>query len=119
TTLVSTRVGTGGATINPGILPATGTFSIELRPLDVVSAAMMVSVSEPVAAVLAIGGPATMVAIARAGQIARLSFDGVAGQRVVVEISNVNFANPSGGMTASVIYPNSVLVASTFIGTGG
>ncbi|MGH9904025.1 MAG: hypothetical protein ACRD8U_00410, partial [Pyrinomonadaceae bacterium] len=95
TTLLPTQdFGTSGAGTNSVILPVTGTQKIFIDPKAASTGDVTLTLSEDLAPPISINGP-TVAMDFRAGQNARLTFDGTAGQRVSLGMS---------GMTLGVGY---------------
>lgn len=119
----------GGTTVAAGIFGAsntavdtptplvtTGTYTLLIDPSQSATGAVTLTLSSEVTGTLTIGGAATPVAIARAGQRARSTFAGTAGQRLSVNMTGSTL--PSG--TATVFTPSgSALVAQGFSGSAG
>ena len=81
----------GGAGTPTAVLPTTGTYSIVIDPYVQRSGDMTVTLSEDLAPPISISGPAVSLTY-RTGQNARLTFDGTAGQRVSVGLSDMTLA---------------------------
>jgi hypothetical protein len=81
----------GGAGTPSVVLPTTGTYSIVIDPYVQRSGDMTVTLSEDLAPPISISGP-TVSLTYRTGQNARLTFDGTAGQRVSVGLSDMTLA---------------------------
>jgi hypothetical protein len=100
----------------PTPLATTGTYALLINPSQSFTGTVTLTLSSEVTGALTIGGTATPVAIARAGQRARMTFEGTAGQRLSVNMTGSTL--PSG--TATVFTPSgSALVAQGFSGSGG
>jgi YD repeat-containing protein len=107
-------VGLSGNTIDVPPLPAAGRYVILVDPRDNNTGSLTVYLSADLEGTMAIGGSST-VAISRPGQNARLTFGGVAGQQVSLQIaagavpSDVSIRNPDG----------TTLAGPTFAGPSG
>jgi hypothetical protein len=103
TTLASANtVGSGGGFINTQTLPVAGLYSIFVNPQssNVGSVTLtMNDVSADITGVITIGGSSATVTTTASGQNARLTFDGLAGQRV-----SVNATSTFGGCWNMGIY---------------
>jgi YD repeat-containing protein len=117
TTLASGIFATSNTALDtPTPLAATGTYALLIDPSQGFAGTVTLTLSSEVTGALTIGGAATPVTIARAGQRARMTFEGTAGQRLSVNMTGS--ALPSG--TATVFTPSgSTLVAQGFSGSGG
>jgi hypothetical protein len=113
TTLSSVTVGTAGGSLDPPILPTTGLYTVTVNPLYQYTGTLTLTLSSEVTGSVTINAAATPVTLARAGQNARDTFAGTAGQSVTVKITGntlgnvtVNLYSPSGayqtGTTNSV-----------------
>src|SRR5260370_645714 len=83
--------GTGGNGTATQVLPVAGTYSIVVDPYYAYSGNVTVTLSEDLVAPISINGPPLTLNF-RAGQNARLAFDGTAGQQLSVGISVVAIA---------------------------
>ena len=81
---------TGFGTITV-ILPTTGTYSVYLDPNTSLTGSVTLTLSEDIASLVSINGSPLNLNF-RAGQNARLTFDGTSGQRVSVGLSDMNLA---------------------------
>ena len=83
-------------------LPVPGSYSLVINPNGGCTASMSVSLSEELAGTIAIGGPAVTVTTTIPAQNARLTFSGVAGQKVSLYGSGATF-------TGCIAYSLSIL----------
>jgi ribosome-associated translation inhibitor RaiA len=127
TTLASTAVGTaGGALEIPNPLPATGTYTILVRPGGTYTGNMTLTLSTEVSDSLKINAAPRQIMISRVGQCGRYTFSGTAGQQVTIKATNNKFGNvmvnlytPSGVLqagatsSASTFNLNPVTLATT------
>jgi len=90
TTLASGSISTGGNDIDTEPLPDTGTYTIVVNPPGVLTVSLSLTLSEPIAGTIAIGGPSVSVTLNRPGQDARLTFNGTGGQRVKLGVNDVS-----------------------------
>ena len=90
TTLASGSISTGGNDIDTEPLPDTGTYTIVVNPPGVRTVSLSLTLSEPIAGTIAIGGPSVSVTLNRPGQDARLTFNGTGGQRVKLGVNDVS-----------------------------
>jgi YD repeat-containing protein len=81
----------GGAGTTSVVLPTSGTYAIGIDPYLHRSGNMTVTLSEDLGPAITINGSAVNLTY-RTGQNARLPFDGTAGQRVSVGVSNMTLA---------------------------
>lgn len=93
------------------ILPATGTYQIYVDPVGVPSSSLTLTVSPDVLGSLTPNGALQVFNTVRAGQNARFTFSGVAGQSYSVLWSGATFAGDSS--TISVYHPDGTQVATT------
>ena len=104
--------------IDTQTLPVTGTYTILVNPNAANTGSLTLSLYDviDVTGTIAIGGPAVTVDITAAGQAATLTFDGITGQQVSLQITGVTIPSttyvtvykPDGTTLAPTIY------ASTF-----
>ncbi len=79
----STTVGPSGGSLDPlTALPATGTYAIAVEPVSNYTGSMTIALSSPVTGTIAIDGASVPVSLNKAGQTARYTFNGNAGQWV-------------------------------------
>ena len=108
TTLASTAVGTaGGALEIPNPLPATGTYTILVRPGGTYTGNMTLTLSTEVSDSLKINAAPRQIMISRPGQSGRYTFSGTAGQQVTIKATNNKFGN----VTVNLYTPSGVLQA--------
>ncbi len=108
TTLASTAVGTaGGALEVPNPLPATGTYTILVRPGATYTGNMTLTLSMEVSDSLKINAAPRQIMISRAGQSGRYTFAGSANQQVTIKVTN----NKLGNVTVNLYTPSGVLQA--------
>lgn len=108
TSLWSTTVGTSGGSLDPPVLPTTGTYTVTVNPALQYTGNITLTLSTEIAGTVTINAAATPVALSRAGQNARYTFAGTASQPVTVKITGntlgsvaVNLYTPSGALQAS------------------
>ena len=107
---------TSGGSLDLGVLPVTGTYTIVLDPVSTYTGNITVTVSTELAGTIVPGGAAVPITISRVGQNARSTFTGTAGQTISVGITAVTIT----GLSVSILKPDgSTLVAPTSFGTGG
>ena len=117
TQLAAKLVFDSGDDIDAEPLPQTGTHTVVIDPR---TARLTLTLSEPITAALALGGPPVPVALDRPGQDARLTFEGSAGQRVRLGVSNVSFDPGSGRARVSILGPDGrILVSRNIVASGG
>jgi len=110
TTLASTAVGTaGGALEVPNPLPATGTYTILVRPGATYTGNMTLTLSTEVSDSLKLNAAPRPITISRAGQNGRYTFAGTANQQVTIKVTN----NKIGNVTVNLYTPSGVLQAGT------
>jgi subtilisin family serine protease/uncharacterized protein YhfF len=119
-----TNFGTSGGFLDTRTLPTDGTYAIVLDPQsNAVGAATVTLYDVPPDATAAIvpGGASASVTTTVPGQDAALAFEGVAGRRISLKLTNVTIGS-SGSTSAkvSVLRPDgATLVAPTYFGTNG
>jgi hypothetical protein len=107
--LVFAYIGAPGGAVDTAPLPVTGTYTIFLKPRPSWGGSATLTLSEELnAGTITIGGASVPISITRAGQRARLTFSGTAGQRlslgmtgVTIQSSWVSILNPDGSTLAS------------------
>ena len=120
-----TFFGTGGSFIDTKDLIADGTYTIVIDPESTSTGSATVALynvpPDPVSPIVAGGAPVTMTTTTP-GQNAKLTFNGTAGQRVSLKMSNVTIAGSSCCSTrVSIVNPDGTtnLVSPTWVGTSG
>jgi YD repeat-containing protein len=96
--LVSKSMGKNGGDIDIDTLPDTGTFTIVVDPEGpfgfslggATTASLTLTLSETITGSITTGGASVPVVIDRPGQDARLTFEGTAGQRPTLRVTNVS-----------------------------
>jgi hypothetical protein len=68
---------------------------------------------------ITIDGPSVPITLNRPGQDARLIFDGTAGQRISLGVSEVSFDNDSGIFEVSILRPHGTTLANKLVGQFG
>ena len=116
--------GTSGGFVDTKSLPTTGRYAIVIDPQGTSTGSATVTLYDvPPDALGSIspGGEDTSVAVDVPGQNARVSFAGVAGRRVSLELRAVTIGSSSSSSAkVSILNPNgSTLVSSTYFGTNG
>src|SRR5262249_20617157 len=117
TTLASGLVTSSGRGIHTDPLPDTGTYTIVVDPQDAKTVSLTLTLSEPLTGALTIDGPSVPVTL-RPGQNARLTFDGTAGLRVDLGVSEVSF-NTGNEVDITILKPDGTTLVSTTMGTNG
>lgn len=108
TQLASTSVSTSGGSLDPfTALPTTGTYTVTVNPSAANTGTITLTLSTEVTGTLTINAAATPVTLSRAGQNARYTFAGTAGQQATIKITGntlgnvaVNLYTPSGSFQA-------------------
>lgn len=114
TTLASGAFATANTAVDTSVLPSTGTYEVLVDPSLGATGNMTLTLSSEVTGTLTIGGGASAVTISRAGQRARLTFTGTAGNRVSVNLTS----NTITSGTATLLNPDaSTLATQSFSGT--
>ncbi|MDI3466381.1 MAG: hypothetical protein OJF50_005202 [Nitrospira sp.] len=107
---------TSGGSLELGVLPLTGTYTIFLDPVSTYTGAITVTVSTELTGTITPGGAAVPISISRVGQNARYTFTGTAGQTISLGITAVTMT----ALNVSLINPDSsTLVAPASFGTSG
>ena len=89
-------------------LPVTGTYTLVVTPGGTSTGNITLTLSQEVTGTLTVGGAALPVSITRAGQRARITFTGTAGQRLDLGLTGSTFSG-----AASVLKPDGTLLGST------
>src|SRR6266511_4058152 len=115
TNLASTSLCGATGYIDTVVLPATGTYTILIDPAGMTTGSQTLVLNDvpaDVTGTITPGGPAVTVTTTTPGQNASLTFDGVAGQRVSLQISSSTF---TGCLTVSdtIKKPDGTNLAST------
>jgi YD repeat-containing protein len=114
TTLTSSFLGQDSSLDLPP-LPVTGTYGILIDPDLAKTGRMTLTLSEEVSRTITVDGASVPVTISRAGQRARLTFAGVAGQRLSLLMQDTSA--PSGG-TTTVSRPDGTTHGTLIFGNG-
>jgi hypothetical protein len=106
------------------VLPASGTYTILVNPQGTDLGSMTLTLHDVPADLtgsIAIGGAAVSLNLGPVpGQNATLGFDGAAGQRVTLRLTNVTIGNSCCGARISLLKPDGTnVVPSIFVGTSG
>lgn len=104
-------VGMFGGALDCGPLRESGTYTVVIDPGDAV-VRCLVTLSEPVFAALAVGDPSLPVSLDQPWRDARLTFQGVAGQRIDVGVSDLVFDGTGGGLEVFILDANGRTLAS-------
>lgn len=104
TYLAAMSVGaTGGSLDLSSALPTTGTYTLTVNPVAAYTGNMTLTLSSEVTGSVTINAAATPITIGRAGQNARYTFSGTAGQATTIRITgntlgqvNLNLYRPDG-----------------------
>jgi Big-like domain-containing protein len=124
-TLVGATVGTNGGFIDTQTLPSTGTYTILVDPQSSAggdATLTLYDVPADAAGTIVPGGPDVTVSTTVPGQNARVTFDGVAGQRVSLDVSGVTIGTSlCCGIKVSIVRASGTIIAgpSTFGTLGG
>jgi YD repeat-containing protein len=73
------------------LVPVTGTYTININPSGASTGTInfaLYEIPQPVTGTMTVGGPPLTVNIPAAGQIAKITFQGTAGERVSLNVSN-------------------------------
>ena len=115
-TTAPTTFSTSGGSIDVGVLPLTGTYTIFLDPVSTYTGNLTVTVSSELTGTITPGGAAVPIAISRVGQNARYTFVGTSGQTISLGLTSVSITN----LNVSILKPDgSTLVAPAPFGPGG
>lgn len=126
--LTTPTFNTSGGSIDLGVLPLTGTYTIFLDPVSTYTGNITVTVSTELTGTITPGGAAVPITMSRVGQNARYTFAGTVGQQATVKITGntlgsttVNLYTPSGawqtGLTSSAASFNLSTVTLATTGT--
>jgi YD repeat-containing protein len=109
-------VNTSGGSLDLGMLPLTGTYTIFLDPVSTYTGNIVVTVSTELTGTITPGGAAVSITISRVGQNARYMFTGTAGQTISLGVTPVTITS----LNISILKPDgSTLVVPTPFGTSG
>jgi YD repeat-containing protein len=114
-TFATRFVGTFGDDIDTEPLPESGTYTIVVDPQRAKPMRLTLTLSEPLTGALTIDGPLVPIALDRPGQDARLRFEGAAGQRLSLGMSEVRFGTSTLSVTVSILKPDGSILAATDI----
>lgn len=113
TLLAPVSVGYPTAGLDLPVLPATGMYTILVDPNQAATGSTTITLSEEMSGAIAVGGAAVPLSITRPAQRARLTFSGMAGQRLDLGLTGSTLA----AGTASILDPDGTLLASVGFGT--
>jgi subtilisin family serine protease len=124
TLLAPTAFGTSGGFVDAKTLPVSGSYTVLLDPQsNAVGSATVTLYDVPPDAAAAIvpGGSPVSVTMGVPGQDAYLSFDGIAGRRISVKLTNVTIGSSCcTSAKVSLLRPDgTVLVSADYFGTSG
>jgi hypothetical protein len=117
-------VGTSGGSIDAKTLPATGTYTILVDPQSNATGSMTLTLHtvppDATGSILPGGAPVTITTTAL-GQNAQLTFTATLGQRISLELTDVDVGTSSCcSAMVSIVRPNGTnLVSPTYVGTNG
>jgi len=112
----STTVGPSGGSLDPlATLPATGTYTIAVEPVSNYTGSMTLALSSPITGTITIDGASVPVSLNKAGQTARYTFNGNAGQWVNLGLSSVSITSSA----VTLLTSDGTILASTGVGTAG
>jgi len=112
----ATTVGPSGGSLDPlTALPATGTYTIAVEPVSNYTGSMTLALSSPVTGTIAIDGASVPVSLNKAGQTARYTFNGNAGQWVNLGLTGVSITSTA----VTLLTSDGTILASTAVGTAG
>jgi hypothetical protein len=121
--VLPTYVGTSGAFIDTRTLAADGTHTIVVDPQGAAAGSvtlMLYEVPPDTTGLIAPGGPSVTAGTDAPGQNAKLSFDGVAGGRISLVVSDVTIGTSTCcSLKLSILRPGGTLVAPAYVGTTG
>jgi YD repeat-containing protein len=118
-TLNSIAVTAGGGDIDTDPLPAAGAYTVLIDPQEASTTSLTLTLSEPIAGTLSVGGPPVVVTVSRPGQNGRFRFSGTAGQAVNLAIAEVSLSPPSGFVAVTIRKPDDTSLESIAVGIGG
>jgi YD repeat-containing protein len=95
-------IGPSAAAVDLAPLPTTGTYVIQIDPSSTYTGGVTLTLSEEISGSIVAGGSPVGVSIPRAGQRARLTFSGTAGQRVSLKTTGVSI----GQAAVSILRPD-------------
>jgi len=101
----------GVAFIDTKVLPATGSYTILVDPLNTTTGnatVILYDVPPDITVTITIGGPSVIVTIATPGQNGMLTFEGTSGQQVTIRITS----NTMGAVTVALLKPDSTSLTS-------
>lgn len=110
-------VGTAGAYIDTQTLPVTGTYTVFVDPTGTNTGNMILTLydASDVTGAITPGGPSVTVTIRSPGQSGRITFSGVAGQRMSLNMTGVTI-----WWSQVIVYnPDGTHLASTSVATYG
>lgn len=114
-----TLVGSSGGLLDLRTLAASGHHELLVDPQGAATGSLSVNlyaVPPDISTVIVPGGPPVTVSTTAPGQNARLTFDGIAGRLISLQLSNVSIASAY----VSVLAPDgSAVVRNVLVGTGG
>jgi YD repeat-containing protein len=125
TALISpSYIGTSGGFFDTQTLPADGTYTILVDPESANTGGMtltLVDVPQDVTNTIMPGGSSVTITTTTAGQNARLTFSGSAGQRVSLKMDGVTIGTNSCCSSRVSIYnpDGTALISPSYVGTGG
>ena len=118
----STLIAPASMTTSGKFLDATlvtsGTYTVRIDPVGTATGSATVTLTPVPADVISsitVGDPAVAVSIPTAGQNARVSFAGLSGQRVSVQMTSVTISSS----VVSILKPDDTLLSSTTVGAAG
>jgi hypothetical protein len=118
-TVATTYAGTSGGFMDTKTLPTTGPYTILVDPFGNATGSMTVTLYDVPADAggsITPGGPPSSLSMSTPGQNGRVSFNGVAGQRISLQLSGVTLSLA----LVSILRPDgTALVSNRYVGTSG
>ena len=96
-------------------IPVTGTYTININPSGTSTGSInfaLYEVPQPATATMTVGGPPLSLTIPAAGQIGKVTFQGTAGERVSLNVSNTKVG--PFGLYVEITAPDGSFVGFTF-----
>ncbi len=115
-TIPPSSFNTSGGSLDLGVLPVTGTYTIFLDPVSTYTGNITITVSTELTGTITPGGAAVPIIISRVGQNARYTFTGTAGQTISLGVTSVTITS----LNVSILKPDgTILVAPAPFTTSG
>jgi YD repeat-containing protein len=109
----------GNAVLDLPVPPVTGTYTLFVDPYLLNTGGLTLLLSSEIVGSIALDGATFPLSVTRAGQNARLTFDGTAGQRVSLALTGVAMGTGCCPAAAYILKPDGTTLTWSYFGVSG